>query len=172
MKKLSGLVAVAMLFQGQAYAYEWHDNIHACVVENARYASVQGDAFGAWNNAPKSFFVKMKNCGDYAKDNGLPFKRLSSEDGGEITIPKLRVDACATTDFRMGDSVIEFDGLGVTFLEPVARMALSMFPVANDTGTVRFQADGTVDMGQYGNLNDGSGPAWFMLHARCTVMKP
>ena len=165
------LFIVGALSAIQASAYDWPDNHHACIVEHARYLVSGEDRYGPWDNAPKTFFVRIRNCVDYAKDKGVPFARLDVS-SPIFSIESLRVDRCAETEFRAGDNVIEFDGLDMQFLDPVADIPLVSFPVANDTGTVKFRSEGQIDYGTYGALSDGETPAWFVLSARCTVLKP
>lgn len=160
---------IAISFSSHAHAYEWLTNQHACVVENANYTSADGERTGTWSNAPKSFFVQITKCRDYAKSVGLPFESGQIPNVDNIYQVNT-VNQCADWSGAIEFDVIEVKGLDVEFA-PVLGGFLTMLPAASETGTMKFNSDGYINYSEYGETESDSAGAWFMLRANCTILR-
>jgi hypothetical protein len=168
-RKLIALALFAPSLADAAHAYDWMANQHACIVENSNYITVDGSTVGNWTNAPKTFFIKIQNCAEYAKAKGLPY--VYSEMGDPpLTREQLNVNNCVETKNGQNLSLILVDGLMVGFPQPVWGFTLITFPQASAGGTMNFNDDGFVDFSTYGVLDDKDINAWFTLRAHCTVL--
>lgn len=169
LRKLIALALFSSSIVDAAHAYEWMDNQHACIVESANYMSVNGADRGNWSNAPKTFFIKIQNCVEYAKANGLPY--VYTEVGPQsLTREQLNVNNCAEHKSGQYLSLIFIDGLMVDFPEPVWGFALATYPQSSAGNTMNFNDDGFVDFSTYGALGDKDINAWFIFRAHCTVL--
>lgn len=170
LRKLIGLSLFSLSVMEAADAYEWMGNHHACVVENANYMSVDGADRGIWSNAPKTFFIKIQNCVEYARAKGLPY--VYSEMGDPpLTLEQMKVNNCVQANNGQNLSLILIDGLMVGFPDPVWGMALLMIPQASGGRTMSFNGDGFVDFSTYGGLDTKDTNAWFTLRGHCTVLE-
>ena len=68
------LATVCGAAHAESAKHEWYGNQHACVVDTARSVTMTSDTYGIWGNAPKSFFLKLTECREYAREKGLPFE--------------------------------------------------------------------------------------------------
>ena len=162
------LVVTGCVWASSANAYQWMGTKHACFVEHSSYAAADGSGLGKWSNAPKTFFIKLQNCVEYAEDKGLPYAHTDTSKAG-ISLEELKINSCVTTKGGEVLSLILVEGLRVGFPEPVDGFSLKIFPQASAGGTMTFGDDGFVNFSQYGATADDE-DAWFMLRAHCTSL--
>lgn len=174
-KKIVGLASAALLFQESASAYEWQNQKHGCIVEHAHYLTTTTSKVGTWANSPKSFFVNVTGCQEYAEAKGVPLEQdvaLKLFPDSDATYEEKRmVQRCAEegTAFVGLYSVLELDGIPFNYLFPISRGDLSGRPFSNTAGMMVINEDGFIDFSSYGQMSDGE-TAWFTLKARCTVL--
>lgn len=165
--KMLILSAVALASAAKANAYEWLNNQHACVVENANFMSANGVRSGAWGNAPKSFFVDVTECRNFALANGLPYEVDFATDDSKNGQRHL-VNLCVAD--VSGDYIVELKGIE-SFFEPFHGEFFGRFPLSYAGMTVFFHDDGYMDFSNYGKGDGEHAIAWFMFRANCTALR-
>ena len=163
------IVGVVVICSGapKAFAYEWLNKHHACIVETSQFVRFGDERIGDWTNAPKSLFVDFRTCKDYAADNDLPYEMSDILRNKSYERAMINECVAASPDGRMNTVMI--DDLSVGF-PPFSSIFFPLLPIASGGGTVKFQEDGYFDFVQHGELKDET-DAWFMLRAHCTVLK-
>lgn len=138
--------------------YPWRGSHHACIVENARYIQADGERTGLWDNAPKTFFMKIIRCSNYTESMGL--------------------HPCEKRNLRNPEAPenydgITFDGLDTAFFDPEVWSLIVGHPLMSRGGDViRLKSDeGVLDYSKFSNLDTSYAEAWFTLRARCTVLQ-
>ena len=166
--KLAAIIGVAFASAGNAAAYDWFDNQHACIVENGTYSKVGSSTLGAWTNAPKTFFVSFQSCTDFAKDAGLSYE-VGDLSKSEKIRDQIYVNACVREGVPQ-DNLLAVDGLEFSAARPIAKFMLNA-PISSSSGMMMFGDDGFIDFAQLGTLEADNSRAWWMLRARCTILK-
>ena len=164
-----GLAVISQSVAAQG-AYKWESNTHACIVEHSSFAPITNAGIGEWTNAPKSFFIKMNSCPEYAAKKGItlgdnPFSVAEDKMSAQLT-----ANECPTSDYGKYFQVIELEGLGprASYVTTVRTEGRTVMPLLAG-GVVQLDTGGYVDYALLSELVAG-GDAWFILRAHCTVL--
>jgi hypothetical protein len=176
--------ALAMMLAticGAAHAesakYEWYGNQHACIVETARSVTMTTDTYGTWGNAPKSFFLNLTECREYAREQGLPFEnsgaRIEADD--PLFWQKATVVRCLdeTEDGALEKYVVRAKGLR-DFAETETWPFIESWTSNLDRlgHKLILQEDGYIDYARHEVTGNKDVHAWFILRANCSIVSP
>lgn len=177
-------VLIGIATATEANAYQWANNRHACIVERARYSKTTTDEQGKWGNAPKSFFVSISTCADFAKAKKVSWDLSGDVWGRDADLSDIvTVKACADAGGTLSMdsmSVIQPEGLDFFCHDFPPNTDLLWRPVGCWMGVLKLGERGTIDFTKLGGLTIGDqmwdladgDQAWLTLHARCVVSEP
>ena len=146
--------------------YEWYGHQHACVVETARVVIMDNDQYANWRNAPKSFFLNLQECKDYAKDKGVEYGPEPTS--GDVTV-YYPVRECWLWEqgHFYPPYVATVKGMDFGALPTVAK---SYAPISNENRTMVLQDDGYIDYSEQSATEAEEESGWFLLRANCTQL--
>ena len=145
--------------------YEWYGHQHACVVETARVVIIDDDRYTNWKNAPKSFFLNLQACKDYAKAMGVVYGAEPDSEDPTVFYP---VRECWLWEqgHMFPAYVATVKGMDFGVLPTVAK---SYEPISNENSTMVLQDDGYIDHSEL-SVTDKAGKGWFLFRANCTQL--
>jgi hypothetical protein len=175
------LATICGAAHAESAKYEWYGNQHACIVETARSVTMTTDTYGTWGNAPKSFFLNLTECREYAREQGLPFESTGEriEAGDPLFWEKFTTLRCwvesETLDRQsVGDRyVVETKGLR-DFAEGDDWPFIESWTSNLDRlgHKLILQEDGYIDYARHEVTEKKDDHAWFILRANCSVVSP
>jgi hypothetical protein len=169
------LATICGAAHAESAKYEWYGNQHACIVETARSVTMTSDTYGIWGNAPKSFFLKLTECREYALEKGLPFESNGAriEAGDPLFWEKFTTRRCATKSEDGIHYVVETKGLPDFAEEGNFPFIESSSSNLNRLGhKLILQEDGYIDYARHEVTGKKDVHAWFILRANCSIVSP